>query len=516
MEQPSWDRETCSVSLPTTLLEINGSLNFDDVFGFNDTGCTISLSSLETVRGGLTFRDLKDIEMPEMSRLENVDAITFYNATINTAGSTVFGVQTMGGLFSSPFINFTTCSGLTAIGPMSDSYIITEPFATIVAVNNPDLASIDLRGYADPKTDVIIQSNAATMSVSLDMVDASLNFDQIETFKANALQHLMASGVPGAENVQRITNTQLETLQLPSLESIIDTTLMIGNNYRLVSLGLPSLEEVSALEIADNSALNTVRLPNVSSVGQLLNISGNIGKYVLFVWSSSTSPQDAASNTDVRVTLPQLNDEGVDGQVHITSTQDIDCLSIDLSKNHYSCKSDSAAAPAADGSADSDQSESTSSIPSSGGGMSGPAKIGLGVGLGVGIPLLGAAALFFWFRSRKSKKRNPRSAAAGDYSMNEQKTTDRSPSGYTKVPISTTTAEGQTPESQRPGSRELDNDWAPPGQAVPSTDGRVELEEQQRPRHEMDARSLPDIDIDDDAEETRSLQDIERSHAASS
>ncbi|KAK3723510.1 hypothetical protein LTR37_001762 [Vermiconidia calcicola] len=481
-EPPPWDPSSCSISLPATLREIDGSLKFIDVFGFNKTGCTISLSSLQKVGGGLTFKDLKDIEMPEMSMLETVEAIKFDNVTINTAGSTVFGVQSMGNLLSSPSISFTTCSGLTAIGPMSDSYFVTAPFATIAAVNNQDLASIDLRGYTDTQTDVIIQSNAATMSVSLDIVNASMNLDQIETFNANALQYLMASGVAGAENVSRITNSLLETLEFPSLESIIETTLMIDSNYRLSSLSLPNLEQISALEIADNTALKT----------------------------------DAASNVNVRVTLPQLNDGGVDGQVHITSTQDIDCSSIDLSKDHYSCKSDSATASAADGSVSSDGSGSATSIPSSGGGMSSSAKIGLGVGLGVGIPLLLAGALFLWFRSRKSKQRSPRTAAAGEYSMHEQKRTDRSPSGYAKVPISTTTAEGQTPESQRPVSRELDNDWAPPGQAVPSTDGRVELEEQQRPRHEMDARSLPDLDIDDDAEETRSLQDIERSHAASS
>ena len=39
------------------------------------------------------------------------------------------------------------------------------------------------------------------------------------------------------------------------------------------------------------------------------------------------------------------------------------------------------------------------------------------------------------------------------------------------------------------------------------------MEEQQGARHEMDARSLPDIDDDDDAAETRSLQDIEESRA---
>ena len=96
--------------------------------------------------------------------------------------------------------------------------------------------------------------------------------------------------------------------------------------------------------------------------------------------------------------------------------------------------------------------------------------------------------------------------------MTESKGVERSPTRYTKVPaMSNSTEERSSVEQATPSSR-LGDSWYPPEQRVPTTDGRVEMEEQQRPRHEMDARSLQDIDLDDDREETRSLEDIERAH----
>ena len=67
-------------------------------------------------------------------------------------------------------------------------------------------------------------------------------------------------------------------------------------------------------------------------------------------------------------------------------------------------------------------------------------------------------------------------------------------------------------EEHTPTSALADN-WTPPEREVPSARDRVELEEQQGMRHEMDARSLPDMDSEDDEEaDTRSLEDIERIH----
>lgn len=93
----------------------------------------------------------------------------------------------------------------------------------------------------------------------------------------------------------------------------------------------------------------------------------------------------------------------------------------------------------------------------------------------------------------------------------EPKGTERSPARYKKVPANSGSVDHSSEERVSPSSG-LGDSWAPPEQRVPNADGRVELEEQQGYRHEMDARSLQDMDLDDDREETRSLEDIERAH----
>ena len=166
-----------------------------------------------------------------------------------------------------------------------------------------------------------------------------------------------------------------------------------------------------------------------------------------------------------------------------------------------------------------------------GGGLSKDPQIGIGVGVGVGgLLIIGAIIFICCARRRKQRQRiNPRSVGVNEYYM-EPKNHERSPARYTKVAHSGSVdhgsvdqssedrvspsshfAESHVEESRFGGSRFGEN-WSPPEQRVPNPDGRVELEEQQGMRHEMDARSLQDMDLDDDREETRSLEDIERAH----
>jgi hypothetical protein len=183
------------------------------------------------------------------------------------------------------------------------------------------------------------------------------------------------------------------------------------------------------------------------------------------------------------------------------------CSTVDLPEGQYKCGSN--VVP----SHQSGQSGTSHERPSGGGssgGLTTSAKIGVGVGVGVGVIAIAAAVFLIWCCTKRNKKRSPRSAAAGEYYM-EPKGTERSPARYTKVPANSGSVDHSSDERVSPSSA-LGNNWAPPEQRVPTTDGRVELEEQQGYRHEMDARSLQDMDLDDDREETRSLEDIERAH----
>jgi hypothetical protein len=274
------------------------------------------------------------------------------------------------------------------------------------------------------------------------------------------------------------------------LNQIQNTSLQIDRNMNLATLELKSLGYAYDLEITDNTNLHSVELPSLTSVG-VLEISG---------------PVDSIS-------LPQLTDSAQVRQVSITPAEQSACPSLNIPPNQYHCSPTATATHSPTGSAaPSSESGSGSTGGRGGGGLSTGAKIGIGVGVGVGVVAIAALVFFFWCCARRNKKRSPRSAAAGQYYMTETKGAERSPTRYTKVPaMSGSTEERSSAEQVTPSSRLGDN-WYPPEQRVPTTDGRVELEEQQRPRHEMDARSLQDIDLDDDREETRSLEDIERAH----
>lgn len=97
--------------------------------------------------------------------------------------------------------------------------------------------------------------------------------------------------------------------------------------------------------------------------------------------------------------------------------------------------------------------------------------------------------------------------------MAQRRGRDTITTSYSKVPLNTVYAEEMQDRSHHPrqnSSSLSDDERIRPDFMLPSNVVAAELEEQQGPRHEMDARSLPDMDLDDDHEETRSLQDIER------
>lgn len=193
--------------------------------------------------------------------------------------------------------------------------------------------------------------------------------------------------------------------------------------------------------------------------------------------------------------------------------QDNVCPTITRLQGNYSCSPGSEFNNASSQGNDASSPSDNPAASGGGGGLSTAAKIGIGVGVGLGGLLLLLAALFIFFRKRRSRRPNPRTMKSDEWRFTSDKG-EHSPVRYTKVPAVTDTAEEPSPHSShRPVSGPMPDDWTPPTQGLESTDGRVELEEQQGARHEMDARSLPDIDLqEDDEEDARSLQDIERAH----
>lgn len=137
----------------------------------------------------------------------------------------------------------------------------------------------------------------------------------------------------------------------------------------------------------------------------------------------------------------------------------------------------------------------------------------MGVGLAALILLVGV--LFFCFRARRRSSNNTREISTGAYAKSPHSYGGSDEVTYSKVPYHSGTAGGmRQPQTEEYGQHSMmAGGWSRPEQNVTQQQRRVELEEQQGMRHEMDARSLPDMDSDEDEEaETRSLEDIERVH----
>ena len=223
------------------------------------------------------------------------------------------------------------------------------------------------------------------------------------------------------------------------------------------------------------------------------------------------------------IDLTALNDDGLTGQLHIASSA-FDCGELDLQKSHYSCVTQPNSTP--EEPLFSNEPSDPKSSTGSSGGLSSAAKTGLGVGMGVGLPLLAFIASLVWRRyPRRNTRRSPRKVGAEVYSKEPSTSDAVSPNRCGKI-----TSEQHIEESVRPVSSlishrasasadrgRISNDSSPYRDHYVELEEqqgeRFEMEEQQGARHEMDARSLPDIDDDDDANETRSLQDIEESRA---
>lgn len=204
----------------------------------------------------------------------------------------------------------------------------------------------------------------------------------------------------------------------------------------------------------------------------------------------------------------------VGGQVTIGCSSNFNCQSIELGSQCNCRPSSSPSSSTAGGNPFVTATPASSS--NSGGGLSANAKIGIGVGVGAGGALLLAGALFFFCcRGHRKSSNTPHEISTEGYSKSQHSYNGSGEVTYGKVPYHP----GSAGEMREPHSAELTptsmlaSSWSPPEQNVRPTEGRAELEEQQGMRHEMDARSLPDIDFDEDDEaETRSLEDIERVH----
>lgn len=324
---------------------------------------------------------------------------------------------------------------------------------------------------------------------------------------------------PRISDIDSFTNIGIGKISPPS----DDLTLPLYFSHN--SFQVLDLNQVGEIEgnfrIEDNRILEQLRTENLGIVDSLVVISGNDQLTTL----QMSHLQTVTGRLDITAPLSGAQSIGSTttnggGRINITAygSPNVDCKKLreTLSVN-VTCTNKPA-------------SEFTNPSPSSvshgptepatgSSGLSTGAKAGIGVGVGLGVLAIIGALIFCLCVRRRKKSRGTNREVAAEYSKAQQgdgASNSTSPISYSKVPYQSTAVDDSQEQqsSRRPQSSLLGDEWTPPEQTLPSTEGRMELEEQQGIRHEMDARSLPDMDLDDgDEEDTRSLNDIERIHA---
>jgi hypothetical protein len=146
--------------------------------------------------------------------------------------------------------------------------------ASVVLQDNRDLDDVNLKGYFMLRTDINVRGNRPNLSLSMDVVQGSLNLDGVAILRAQQLRTLLAPQSGGMEARQLIADNSFRTLDLPNLTSIRDTTIEISENKQLSSINLPSLSDVDgSLDIWRNPQLRSVDMSSLATVGTL-NIAG--------------------------------------------------------------------------------------------------------------------------------------------------------------------------------------------------------------------------------------------------
>lgn len=220
-----------SITIP--LKAIEGSLVVDGVS--NNIGAAlvkISMESLTTVGGDISFKDITNLEIPQFPSLEQASSIVFEDVTFSqsTAGlkrsaddltwDSSVNAHKLSSLQSIVFDN----TNINVIGPFLPSN--TAPL-DIYVQNNGNLATLDL------------SSTAALGTVN-------------------------------------ISNNLLTTLDFADLASV--TSLNITSNSGLASLSLPNLTTMNWTIIANNPKLKTVEMPELSTVDAGLYLNGSMNR----------------------------------------------------------------------------------------------------------------------------------------------------------------------------------------------------------------------------------------------
>ena len=485
-----------------SIREIKGSLVLDSVNNGNEL--SNFAPSLSGVTRDITVRNMQNLGVLGFDSVTIMHSLTLENVSFSNATDSILGKGQFNGTTQLGRLNLTNTRVTGVEWTLSE--IAPSARLSVYAHGNPHLQQISFFH--------LIEGNSVEVDVANNSHSLALNFPSIASLtpRINDTQSFRAQGLktispPPGNMTYRMwfSHNSIVDLVIPSVTTI-SGSLSVTDNLNMRRMDASQLGTVEDLSISDNANLIGLSMTGLTTVAQWLNISGPF-------------------QGNLSLGHGQINGGGTIDIRAYGSQKVTDCKRLeDLAGAGVTVTCKNVPTPAGVLNPSSTSSSGGQGSAGTSGGLSTGAKAGIGVGVGLGVLAIAGALIFLLCARRRKKSHSASREVGAEYSKAQQageESNSTAPISYSMMPYqSMSGVELQEHEiqeqqsSRRPQSSLLGDEWTPPEQEVPSADGRVELEEQQGMRHEMDARSLPDMDLDDDDEEdTRSLNDIERIHA---
>ncbi|KAF7516979.1 hypothetical protein G7054_g13954 [Neopestalotiopsis clavispora] len=293
-------------------VDISGPTSIGGDFTVENNGGLISLtsSSLETVGGAFTLKNLTLISTLSFTKLSSVDSINW--ATLSNLDTLTFGTP-----------------GLTS----AKTVAIADTFlSTLEGINIHSLDSMDINNnhrLTDFTTELYnlstllnINANGEDLSVSMPNLiwAANMTISNVTSFSAQSLETINGS--------IRFDSNYFTSFSTPNLTEVQTGDISFVSNSEITNISMPLLTKVGGgFTIANNTAMEELNgFPLLETVGGAVLIRGNFSE----------------------VDLPSLKE--VDGGFDISSTGDIDTSCTDFDSLHskdyikgsYSCTSNNA------------------------------------------------------------------------------------------------------------------------------------------------------------------------------
>lgn len=252
-----------------------------DVVISTAAGTTVSLSTVETIKGSLTADSLALISLSAPALTSISDTFTLNNltalSTLNFAKLTSVGTIKWTTLPALGELTFTAGVETATSVTIGDTHLssLAGLSDTLTSVgfmdlnNNNRLQKLDL-ALESVSDRVLLQANGQNFAVTMNSLAwaANLTIANVTSFAVPALETINGS--------LRFDSNYFTSLSFPNLTKVQTGDLSLLNNADMTDLNLPALTKVGGgVTIVNNTAFQNLSLPLLANVGGAVTIGGN-------------------------------------------------------------------------------------------------------------------------------------------------------------------------------------------------------------------------------------------------